>query len=64
MDFSLLFQNNFKMFLPEFFLATSILVITLHGSLVATSKILGFPLLLRSFNREKGGANDVKPSNH
>jgi NADH:ubiquinone oxidoreductase subunit 2 (subunit N) len=39
------------MILPEFFLATSILVITLHGSLVATSKVLGFPLLLKSFNR-------------
>jgi len=51
MDFSLLFQNNFKMFLPEFFLATSILVITLHGSLTATSKVLGFPLLLKSFNK-------------
>ena len=51
MDFSLFFQNNFKMFLPEFFLATSILVITLHGSLIATSKVLGFPLLLKSFNK-------------
>ena len=38
MDFSLLHQNFFKMFLPEVFLATSILILTLYASLVATSK--------------------------
>jgi len=51
MDFSLLFQNNFKMFLPEIFLATSILVLTLHGSFIANSRIFGFPLLTWSFSK-------------
>ena len=31
MDFSLLHQNFFKMFLPEVFLATSILILTLYA---------------------------------
>jgi len=51
MDFSILYQNNFKMFLPEIFLATSILTLTLHGSFIATSRNLGFPLFMRSFNK-------------
>jgi len=51
MDFSLLFQNNLKMFLPEIFLATSTLILTLHGSFLATSRTSGFPLLTSSFNK-------------
>ena len=51
MDFSLLYQNNFKMFFPEIFLATSILVLTLHGTFIATSRNLGFPLIMRSFSK-------------
>lgn len=48
MDFILLQQNHFKMILPEVFLATSILVITLHSSLLVTSRYFGFPLLIQS----------------
>ena len=51
MDFILLQQNHFKMILPEVFLATSVLVITLHASLLATSRYFGFPLLMQSFNK-------------
>jgi NADH-quinone oxidoreductase subunit N len=51
MDFSLLHQNFFKMFLPEVFLATSILILTLYASLVATSKKLGYPLLMKSLGK-------------
>jgi len=39
------------MFLPEIFLATSTLVLTLHGSFLATSRSLGFPLLVKSFSK-------------
>jgi NADH-quinone oxidoreductase subunit N len=51
MDFILLQQNHFKMILPEVFLATSILVITLHSSLLVTSRHFGFPLLVQSFSK-------------
>lgn len=51
MDFFLLQQNHFKMVLPEVFLATSILVITIHSSLLATSRSFGFPLLTKSFGK-------------
>lgn len=51
MDFSLLYQNNFKMFLPEIFLATSILILTLHGSFLVSSRHLGYPLLTRNFSK-------------
>jgi len=49
MDFSFIYQNNFKMFFPEVFLATSILLLTLHGTFIITSRGLGFPLITRSF---------------
>jgi len=48
MDFSLLHQNYFKMFLPEVFLATSILILTLFASLIGTSRRLGYPLFIQS----------------
>jgi len=48
MDFILLQQNHFKMILPEIFLATSVLVVTLHSSFLATSRYFCFPLLIRS----------------
>jgi len=48
MDFILLQQNHFKMILPEIFLATSVLVTTVHSSFLATSRYFGFPLLVRS----------------
>jgi NADH-quinone oxidoreductase subunit N len=48
MDFSLLHQNYFKMFLPEVFLATSILILTLFASLIGTSRRLGYPLFTKS----------------
>jgi len=51
MDFSLLYSNNLKMFLPEIFLATSILLLTLHASFIATSRFLGYPLISKSFNK-------------
>ena len=51
MDFSLLYQNNFKMFLPEIFLATSILILTLHGSFIVSSRHLGYPLIMRNFSK-------------
>tara|TARA_E500000178_G_scaffold323562_1_gene349278 strand:- start:1041 stop:2519 length:1479 start_codon:yes stop_codon:yes gene_type:complete len=44
-------QNHFKMFLPEVFLATSILIMTLHASLLVTSKRLGYPILTLSFGK-------------
>jgi NADH-quinone oxidoreductase subunit N len=51
MDFSILFQNNLKMFLPEIFLATSILILTLHGSFIVSSRHLGFPLIVKSISK-------------
>jgi NADH-quinone oxidoreductase subunit N len=51
MDFFTLYENNFKMFLPEVFLATSIFILTLHASLIATSRFLGYPLMSKSFNK-------------
>ena len=51
MNFLLMHQNHFKMFLPEVFLATSILVMTLHASLLVTSKRLGYPILTLSFGK-------------
>jgi NADH-quinone oxidoreductase subunit N len=51
MNFLLMHQNHFKMFLPEVFLATSILIMTLHASLLVTSKRLGYPILTLSFGK-------------
>jgi len=39
------------MFLPEIFLATSIFILTIHGSFSVSSRHLGFPLLTRSFSK-------------
>lgn len=39
------------MFLPEVFLATSILILILHASILVSSKELGYPLITRSFNK-------------
>lgn len=38
-------------FFPEIFLASSILALTLHASLLSTSRYLGYPLLTRSYVR-------------
>lgn len=46
-----LFTHNFKMFFPEVFLGTSILIFVLHASLLVSSKELGYPLLIKSFNK-------------
>merc|ERR1712072_1625195 len=41
-------QNHFKMFLPEVFLATSILILTLYTTYTVSSVSLGFPVVTRS----------------
>ena len=51
MSFLSFFLNDFKFFLPEIFLATSILSLTLYCSLVATSRELGFPVMVKSLNK-------------
>jgi hypothetical protein len=51
MDFILLHQNHFKMFLPEVFLATSILIITLFATYVVSSYFLGYPVITGSINK-------------
>jgi len=51
MDFSLVHQNCFKMFLPEVFLATSILTLTLYAVFLAASKTLGYPLIIKNLNK-------------
>ena len=50
-DFLLISENHFKMFLPEVFLTTSILVLILYASLIVTSRSLGYPLLTTSLSR-------------
>jgi NADH-quinone oxidoreductase subunit N len=50
MELSLLYQNNLLMFLPEVFLAISVLILTIHGSFLTTSRILNFPILTTSFS--------------
>ena len=42
---SQLFENNLKLFLPEFFLATAILTIVLYGSVYSVSKEHNNPLI-------------------
>jgi NADH-quinone oxidoreductase subunit N len=44
------FTYNFQMFLPEIFLATTILVLVMHSSLIVSSKNLGYPLISKSIN--------------
>jgi len=51
MNSFLLFQNNFKILLPEVFLATSILILVIHASILVSSKEIGSPLITRSLNR-------------
>jgi NADH-quinone oxidoreductase subunit N len=51
MDFILLHQNHFKMFLPEVFLATSILILTLYATYVVSSHFLGYPSITCGFNK-------------
>jgi NADH-quinone oxidoreductase subunit N len=51
MNSFLLFQNNFKMFLPEVFLATCILILVLHGSILVSAKEIGSPFITRSLNK-------------
>jgi len=51
MDFALLQQNYFKMFLPEVFLSTSIFILCLHASLIVTSRRLSYPLVMQSFGK-------------
>jgi len=51
MSFLSFFLNDFKFFLPEIFLATSILSLTLYCSLVAPSRDLGYPILVKSLNK-------------
>jgi NADH-quinone oxidoreductase subunit N len=40
-----LFENNLKLFLPEFFLAAAILTIVLYGSVYSASRELNYPLV-------------------
>ena len=42
---SVLFENNLKLFLPEFFLATAILSLVLYGSVFSVSKTHYYPLI-------------------
>lgn len=51
MDFSLVHQNCFKMFLPEIFLATSILTLTLYSVFIGSSRNLGYPLIIKNLNK-------------
>jgi NADH-quinone oxidoreductase subunit N len=51
MDFLLLHQNHFKMFLPEVFLATAILMLTLYATFTVSSHFLGHPILTQSFSK-------------
>ena len=51
MNFLLMHQNHFKMFLPVISLATSILAMTLHAPLSVTSKRLGYSILTSSFGK-------------
>ena len=51
MDFTLLHQNYFKMFLPEVFLSTSIFILCIHASLIVTSRRLSYPLVTQSFGK-------------
>jgi hypothetical protein len=50
-DFLLISENHLKMFLPEIFLTTSILVLILYVSLLVTSRRLGYPLLSRTLSK-------------
>lgn len=51
MSFLSFFLNDFKFFLPEIFLATSILSLTLYCSLVAPSREFGYPIMVKSLNK-------------
>ena len=45
-----LFENNLKLFFPEFFLVSSILLLILHGSFFSVSKESKYPLIHISTN--------------
>lgn len=48
---SYLLNTNLIPFLPEIFLATGILIFVIHASLIVSSKINGYSLVTRSFNK-------------
>jgi len=51
MNFFFLHQNHFKIFFPEIFLATTILLLTLYATYIVSSRSLGFPLITKNLNR-------------
>jgi proton-translocating NADH-quinone oxidoreductase chain N len=50
MNFSTLFINDIKIILPEFFLATSVLVLVIHGAILAASPTYNYPLINKSIS--------------
>jgi len=50
MYFSTLFINDIKVILPEFFLATSVLTLVIHGVILAASPKYNYPLINRSIS--------------
>lgn len=48
MNFSLLFANDIKIFLPEIFLSLAILTVLIYGVLLATSLTYNYPLISRN----------------
>lgn len=44
-------NTNLTFFLPEIFLATGILTFVVHASVIVSSKIDSYPLVIRSFNK-------------
>lgn len=48
MDFSILFNNDLKVILPELFLATSVLALIIHSVIIATNSKYNYPLINRS----------------
>jgi NADH-quinone oxidoreductase subunit N len=48
MDFSSIFTNDIKIILPEIFIASSILVLIIHGILLTASSVYNFPLINKS----------------
>lgn len=51
MNYLLLQQNNFKFILPEFFLGTSILFLTLYGTFLVTSNKLRHPIITKNISK-------------
>ena len=48
MDFSSIFTNDIKLILPEIFIVSSILVLIIHGVLLAASSVYNFHLINKS----------------